>query len=51
VQLEELSQLIKSIDLVGNRACDIPACSTARQPTALQRVPNVIGVKMNLRKV
>jgi hypothetical protein len=29
----------KSIDLIGNRACNVPACSVMIQPTILPHAP------------
>jgi hypothetical protein len=34
----------KSIDTMGNRTCDLPACSAGSQPTAIPRVPYAVGV-------
>jgi hypothetical protein len=37
VRLEELGQLKKSNNLIGDRNRDLPACSTVPQPTMLSR--------------
>jgi hypothetical protein len=39
VRLEGLGKLKKSSDLMGNRTCDLPACSIVPQPTTLSRAP------------
>jgi hypothetical protein len=39
VRLEEIGQLKKFNDLIGNRTGDLPACSIVPQRTTLQRVP------------
>jgi hypothetical protein len=39
LRLEELGQLKKSNDLIGNRNRDFPACSTVLQPTTLPCAP------------
>jgi len=31
-------------DTIGNRTCDLPACSAGPQPTATPRVPYAVGV-------
>jgi hypothetical protein len=38
VRLEGLGKL-KNNDLIGNRTCDLPACSVVPQPNALPRTP------------
>jgi hypothetical protein len=42
IQLEELVQLKKSSDLIGNRTRDLQACSIGAQPTTLPRV-NIVA--------
>jgi hypothetical protein len=37
VQREGLGKLKKSNDLIGNRTCNLPACSIVPQPTMLLR--------------
>jgi hypothetical protein len=39
LELEELSTLKKSYDLIGNRILDLPACSLVPEPTTLPRAP------------
>jgi hypothetical protein len=39
VRLEGLGKLKKFNDLIGNRTCDLPACSIMPQPTTLPRDP------------
>jgi hypothetical protein len=39
VQLEGLGNLKKTIDLIGTRTHDLPACSIVPQPTTLLRAP------------
>jgi hypothetical protein len=41
VQLEGLGQLKKFNDRIGNRTCDLPACSIVPQLTTLQRAPSM----------
>jgi hypothetical protein len=36
-----------SNDFIGNRTCDLPACSIVPQPTALPRAPKVYGFTAN----
>jgi hypothetical protein len=42
VRLEWLGQLRKSNDLIGNRTCDLPACSVPPRGEEL-RMENVVG--------
>jgi hypothetical protein len=41
VRLEELRQFKKSNELIGNRICDLPACSIVPLPTTLPRAPGL----------
>jgi hypothetical protein len=43
VQLEGLGQLKNSNDLIGNRTCDLPACSVVPQPSMLLCVPHTLS--------
>jgi hypothetical protein len=47
VQLEGLSQL-KSNDLIGNRALDLPACSIVPQPTTQTRIGEYVELAVYL---
>jgi hypothetical protein len=39
-----LGHLKQSNDLIGNRTCNPPVCSTVSQPTTLPRAPQIINV-------
>jgi hypothetical protein len=49
VRLEGLGKLKKSNNVLGNRTCDLPACSIVPQPTTLPRALSPHSTFMILR--